>query len=127
VELFRPPYEGHDARVDSVVRTLGMVEVLWSIDSRDSEGAAWYQIVDNSARLVSPGSIVLIHENRGQTVRALDYRLLRLLRRRGLTPVTVPELLALDPPTQGQLLLGQRGCGSAALAPRARTDRAPRA
>src|SRR5262249_28002316 len=56
VQLFRPPYGAHDARVDREARALGMVEVLWSIDSRDSEGAAWYQIADNVAHSLRPGS-----------------------------------------------------------------------
>jgi len=44
VQLFRPPYGAHNRTVDTVARSLGLLEVLWSIDSRDSEGAPWYQI-----------------------------------------------------------------------------------
>jgi peptidoglycan/xylan/chitin deacetylase (PgdA/CDA1 family) len=63
-------------------------------------------------RNIRAGSIVLMHENRGQTIRALR-GILPSLRRRGLRSVTVPELLAADPPTTAQLAAGRQGCGPA--------------
>jgi len=96
--LFRPPYGARNARVDRVARRLGMVEVLWSIDSGDSQGKNWRQIGREVLRNIQPGSIVLLHDNRGQTIRALHRLILPGLEKRGLIPVTVPELLMLDPP-----------------------------
>jgi peptidoglycan/xylan/chitin deacetylase (PgdA/CDA1 family) len=96
--LFRPPYGARNARVDKVARRLGIVEVLWSIDSGDSQGKNWRQVGREVLRNVQPGSIVLMHDNRGQTVRALRRLILPGLVKRGLIPVTVPELLMLDPP-----------------------------
>jgi len=96
--LFRPPYGARNARVDRVARRLGMVEVLWSIDSGDSLGKNWRQVGREVLRNVQPGSIVLMHDNRGQTIRALHRLILPGLAKRGLIPVTVPELLMLDPP-----------------------------
>ncbi|HEY5478531.1 MAG TPA: polysaccharide deacetylase family protein [Gaiellaceae bacterium] len=96
--LFRPPYGARNARVDKVTRRLGMVEVLWSIDSGDSQGKNWRQIGREVLRNIQPGSIVLMHDNRGQTIRALHRLILPWLAKRGLIPVTVPELLMLDPP-----------------------------
>jgi peptidoglycan/xylan/chitin deacetylase (PgdA/CDA1 family) len=96
--LFRPPYGARNARVDKVARRLGLVEVLWSIDSGDSQGKNWRQVGREVLRNVQPGSIVLMHDNRGQTVRALRRLILPGLAKRGLIPVTVPELLMLDPP-----------------------------
>jgi peptidoglycan/xylan/chitin deacetylase (PgdA/CDA1 family) len=110
VRLFRPPYGAHNAAVDENAHALGMLEVLWSIDSRDSEGANFMEIRNNVLREIRPGSIVLMHENRGQTIRALYYHVFRDLRRRGLHPVSVPELLARDPPTPAQLRAGPAGC-----------------
>jgi peptidoglycan/xylan/chitin deacetylase (PgdA/CDA1 family) len=112
VQLFRPPYGGHDALIDGLVSRAGMVEVLWSIDSGDSQVVPpldYAQIARNVATQVRPGSIVLMHENRGQTIRALR-TILPMLRRRGLRSVTVPELLAADPPTSAQLAAGLAGC-----------------
>ncbi|MGD0167307.1 MAG: polysaccharide deacetylase family protein [Gaiellaceae bacterium] len=96
--LFRPPYGNRDARVDRIVSGLGMVEVLWSIDSDDSQGKNWRGIAHEVLGNVEPGSIILLHDNRGQTVRALKQLILPGLRKRGFIPVTIPELLVLDPP-----------------------------
>jgi len=53
---------------------------------------------------------VLMHENRGQTIRALKFYILPALRKRHITLVTVPQLLALDPPSASQLRAGRSGC-----------------
>jgi peptidoglycan/xylan/chitin deacetylase (PgdA/CDA1 family) len=113
VRLFRPPYGAHDAAVDDEARKLGMLEVLWSIDSRDSEGAGYLQIAHLVLSVIRPGSIVLMHENRGQTIRALKFFILPALRRSRLRTVSVPALLSSDPPTLPQLRLGYRGCFAA--------------
>ncbi|HVP02614.1 MAG TPA: polysaccharide deacetylase family protein [Solirubrobacteraceae bacterium] len=110
VRLFRPPYEGRDAAIDALARRLHMVEVLWNVDSADSLGANWRAIWHNVRAGLHPGAIILMHENRGQTIRALHYKILPYLRRRHLHVVTVPQLLALDPPTPAQLRAGPRGC-----------------
>jgi len=111
VRLFRPPYEATDATVAHKARALGMVEVLWSVDSTDSApGANTARIARNVDRLVRPGSIVLLHENRGQTLAAVRYWILPFLARRHLQPVSVPELLASDPPGLARLRAGLRGC-----------------
>jgi len=110
VQLFRPPYGAHDRATDEVARALGLADILWSIDSRDSEGAPWYEIVSNVDDSLRPGSIVLMHENHGQTIRALKYGILPYLRVHHLRAVTVPELLAADPPTRRQLRRGLAAC-----------------
>jgi len=99
--LFRPPYGEHDPLVDGIARRLGLVQVLWSIDSGDSQGNSWRGIGREVLKNVEPGSIILMHDNRGQTVRALKYLILPGLKKRGFIPVTVPELLVLDPPPPG--------------------------
>jgi peptidoglycan/xylan/chitin deacetylase (PgdA/CDA1 family) len=89
-----------------------MLDVLWSLDSGDSyppPGASAGKIVRTLARLVRPGSIMLLHENRRQTMAALP-AVLRELRARGFRAVTVPELLAVDPPSVAQLRAGFSGC-----------------
>jgi len=103
VRLFRPPYGAHDARVDRTARRLGMVQILWNVDSRDSEGANYAEIARRVLRGIGPGAIVLMHENRGQTIRALKFHILPALRKRRIKLVTVPRLLAVNPPTKRQL------------------------
>jgi peptidoglycan/xylan/chitin deacetylase (PgdA/CDA1 family) len=108
VMLMRPPYGARNRQVDALARRLGMLDVLWSIDSRDSEGASWQQILTTVVADLRPGAIILFHENHGQTLKAV-HRLLPVLRRRRLRAVSVPELLALDPPSLAQVRLDARG------------------
>lgn len=110
VTLFRPPYGARNATIDRESKALGMLEVLWSIDSLDSQGADWRGIIKQVLNNVRPGSIILFHENRGQTIRALKFTILPELRRRHFKTVTIPELLALDPPTLKQLKAATGGC-----------------
>ena len=102
VFLFRPPLGQHDRTVDTYLRAHGMLEVLWSIDSGDSQGANDDRIYRTVREHLSPGDIVLLHENRGTTQNALA-RIIDLIRARGYRAVTVPQLLAMDPPTREQL------------------------
>jgi peptidoglycan/xylan/chitin deacetylase (PgdA/CDA1 family) len=110
VTLFRPPYGARTAAIDAEANSLGMLEVLWSIDSLDSQGADWNGITREVLNNVEPGSIVLFHENRGQTIRALKFNILPALRKRGFKTVTIPELLVKDPPSVKQLKAGPKGC-----------------
>ncbi len=110
VLLFRPPYEGRTPAIDREAQALGMLEVLWTIDSRDSLGANYAEIERNAIAGLRPGSIILMHENHGQTIRAL-LSVFAALAHDHLSAVTIPELVAEDPPSLAQLRAGGRGCG----------------
>jgi len=110
VQVFRPPYGGRNESIDSIASELGMAQIIWDVDSGDSAGANYAGIERNVIAGLKPGAIVLMHENRGQTIRALP-AILSELKRRRLTAVTVPELLAVDPPSDAQLEAGANGCG----------------
>jgi len=100
--LFRAPYEMHDATTDHVVRSLGLVEVFWSVISGDDHPKATTRsVVRNVLAGLRPGAIILMHDIHPWTVRALP-QILRAIRLRGLRAVSVPELLALDPPAPGR-------------------------
>ena len=98
VRLFRPPYDQVDATVRRAVRSLGLLDVRWNVDSGDSRaGARPAQVTRTILRNLKPGAIVLLHDTHpwtGQVVR----RVLAAARRRHLWPVTVPRLLEVDPP-----------------------------
>ena len=111
VQVFRPPYGARTAGIDNVASRQGMAQIIWDVDSRDSQGANYAEIARIVISQMKPGSIVLLHENRGQTIRALR-QILPAVRKKHLTPVTVPELLALDPPSDAQLQAGPNGCGN---------------
>lgn len=100
--LFRAPYELHDRMTDGVASALGLLEVFWSVDSGDDVPHAQVKtVVRNVLAGLHPGAIVLMHDLHPWTVAALP-RILRAIRLRGLRTVTVPELLALDPPASKQ-------------------------
>jgi peptidoglycan/xylan/chitin deacetylase (PgdA/CDA1 family) len=113
IVLFRPPYGGHDATIDAIARAHGLLEILWTVDSADSLGANYAQIEHNVIAGLHPGSIVLMHENHGQTVRAL-LAIFAALQRLHLRAVSVPQLLSDDPPSTAQVRAGGSGCGLAA-------------
>jgi len=98
-----------NAITDRIAQRLGLLEILWSVDSGDSVGANWALIIREVEAELKPGMIILFHENRGQTIRALT-TLLPDLRRAHLRSVSVPELLATDPPSLRQLREGINGC-----------------
>ncbi len=99
--FYRPPYGAIDDRVIGAIASARMVPVLWDVDGDD-----W--VSDISAAEISrrvlagvrPGSIILLHDGgglRNQTVKAIPL-IQKGLRKRGLKPVTVSELLEQDPP-----------------------------
>jgi peptidoglycan/xylan/chitin deacetylase (PgdA/CDA1 family) len=109
VTLFRPPYGAHDANVDAQARQLGLLQTTWNVDTQDSEGATAAGIQQLATEGMRPGAIILMHENKPETLVALP-RILRTLQRKGYRSVTIPELLALNPPSDQQVQAGFQGC-----------------
>jgi peptidoglycan/xylan/chitin deacetylase (PgdA/CDA1 family) len=93
--LFRPPYGAFDRTTEGVARSLGMLVVMWTVDSRDYTRPGRKAIVHTVLSGIRPGAIVLMHDgggDRAQTLKALP-AIVRGLRRRGYRLVTVPQLL----------------------------------
>ncbi|MBV9311230.1 MAG: polysaccharide deacetylase family protein [Solirubrobacterales bacterium] len=104
--LFRPPYGVYDSETISTLRSLGMLMVLWSVDTGDWRRPGVPAIVKEALSGATPGGIILMHDgggDRSQTVAALP-AIIRGLRRRHYRLVTVPQLLAADPPPRHQHL-----------------------
>jgi peptidoglycan/xylan/chitin deacetylase (PgdA/CDA1 family) len=100
--IFRAPYEQRSPMTDAVARSLGLLQVLWSVDSGDdAKNAQVRQVVRTVVAGLQPGAIILLHDIHPWTVRALP-QILAAIRLRGLRAVTVPELLALQPPAAVQ-------------------------
>jgi len=110
VFLFRPPYEAMNAGVESIVHAHALLEILWDVDSQDSLHGNYSEIAHKAIAGLKPGTIVLMHENHGQTIRALPY-VFAALRRLHLRAVSIPELLTDDPPSVALLNAGIAGCG----------------
>jgi peptidoglycan/xylan/chitin deacetylase (PgdA/CDA1 family) len=114
VWLFRPPYAARSPTVDRQVRSAGLLDILWDVDSHDwVRGTGWTQIGNTAIAGLKPGAIISMHENHGQTIRALRYLILPAISRLHLHAVTIPQLLQQDPPTLHQLRAGNAGCTQA--------------
>ena len=100
VRWYRPPY-GQVATASALsARRLGMRTVLWSDWGREWATSRATDVVDRVLAGVGPGAIVLLHDSDdtsppGTARLVLDALgpLVAELRRRGLTPVTLDEML----------------------------------
>lgn len=92
--FFRPPYGSHDAASDRVAGSLGFTSVVtWSSTLSDSSLQTPQTILDQLQTNLVPGGIVLGHLNYLPTGEIFD-QILAVLADRGLTPVTLSELVA---------------------------------
>lgn len=99
--FMRPPYGAQNARIRTLAGRLGLVTTLWSIDTRDWSRPGVSAIV-RAALAARPGEIIIMHDgggNRSETIAAIP-AIVRGLRARGDHLVTLPQLLALAPPTR---------------------------
>lgn len=102
--LFRPPYGSFDATTFKELRQLHLLMILWSVDTSDYTRPGVQAIVHTALSGAKPGAIILMHDgggDRSQTIAALP-AIVAGLRKRGLRPVTIPQLLLEDPPPRGQ-------------------------
>jgi peptidoglycan/xylan/chitin deacetylase (PgdA/CDA1 family) len=68
--LFRPPYGETSDQVRADEQRLRLLEVLWTVDSRDWAGASPEEIVAAAATL-KPGGIILMHDWPPATIQAI--------------------------------------------------------
>lgn len=102
--LFRPPYGSFNATTFRELHHLHLLMVLWSVDTGDYTLPGTAAIVERALAGAKPGAIILMHDaggDRSETIAALP-AIVAGLRKRGLEPVTVPQLLQDDPPPRGQ-------------------------
>lgn len=102
--LFRPPYGSFEPTTFKELRHLHLLMILWSVDTADYTLPGTQTIVERALAGAKPGAIILMHDaggNRSETIAALP-AIVKGLRKRGLHPVTIPQLLEDDPPPHGQ-------------------------
>lgn len=93
-QLFRPPYGSYNAKVLEAAGAAGFpYAVLWSIDTKDWEGRTAASIASTVLAQAKAGDIVLFHLHGRNTATALP-RIIRGLKGRGFSFVTVSELLS---------------------------------
>lgn len=90
--LFRAPYGAINAEIKEELADQNMLSILWSVDTEDwrakSANQVYRAVMDN----VSPGAIILLHENGKYTIEALP-RIIKALQEKGYDLVTVSELI----------------------------------
>ncbi len=117
--LFRPPYGESSRAINTMARTLGMLPITWSLDSKDWTRPGVKKIVANALKGAVPGGIILMHDgggNRSETVKALQL-ILKALKKRHLISVTLP-------PAAERAAAGARRPRRPVLAPTVRASRA---
>ncbi len=96
IPSWRPPFGDYNDEVVAQAREMGLTTVTWNLDPQDWSASGVQVIVDRVLSNVQPGCIILLHDgyfNRQQTAEALPL-IISGLRKRHLTPVTLPQLLA---------------------------------
>jgi peptidoglycan/xylan/chitin deacetylase (PgdA/CDA1 family) len=91
--LLRPPYGATSRRVSRIARSFGMTQIIWAVDPQDWKMTTAAPVAKRVVAQTQAGDIVLSHDIRPSTVRAMP-RILTSLERRGFTFATVSELLA---------------------------------
>jgi peptidoglycan/xylan/chitin deacetylase (PgdA/CDA1 family) len=110
ITLFRPPYGATNRAVASAVKKLGMLEILWSVDSRDALGADQGSITATVTDGLNPGAIMLMHELFDRSLASLP-AILTDAKKKQIKLVSIPELLTLDPPSDAMVRAGGNACG----------------
>lgn len=91
-DYFRPPYGASNAQLLTRLTDYGIKgAIMWTIDTIDWKSPGTDVIV-NRASGATDGAIILMHIGGAQTVEALP-RVIAALRAKGLTPVTLTQLL----------------------------------
>jgi peptidoglycan-N-acetylglucosamine deacetylase len=90
---FRPPFGDYDSGTVSAAGERGYRKVvMWSGTVADSDLRSEAYILNAIQYWAKPGRIILMHANYAPTAEVLP-RILKLLERKKLTPVTISELL----------------------------------
>jgi len=91
-KIFRPPYSRINEAIRNALQAKGLKVTMWSVSPADYDEPSPAKITEYVLSNIRPGSIVVLHDYRWQTVLALE-RILEGLHKKGLQPVTVSELL----------------------------------
>ena len=111
--LFRPPYGLWDQTTLGILKQMHMLMVLWTVDTNDYQLPGVDSIVHAVVSGARPGAIVLMHDaggNRAETLAALPI-IIKELRAKGYTLVTVPKLLLDNPAPANQNMNSVSGSG----------------
>ena len=91
--LFRPPYGAFNKAVIETAQKHDLATVLWNVDPRDWDSNSADSIANHVIEHTQDGSIILLHEGRDSTLKALP-KIIHGLRERGFEIVFISELLS---------------------------------
>ncbi|BBH18648.1 glycosyl hydrolase [Nocardioides baekrokdamisoli] len=97
--VFRPPYGSTNPTVARMVGGLGMPVILWNVDTMDWRDRKTSVVAQRAVNEARPGAIILMHDIYSSTVDAVP-AIIKGLRQRGFTLVTVSQLLGSTRPGQ---------------------------
>ncbi|MFC7330629.1 polysaccharide deacetylase family protein [Marinactinospora rubrisoli] len=97
--LMRPPYGSTSEGVRTVSGEHGLAEILWSVDTNDWKDRKAQIVADRAVKHAEPGAIILMHDIHSTTIDAVP-DIIRRLREKGYTLVTVSQLLGATEPGQ---------------------------
>ncbi|TDD55852.1 polysaccharide deacetylase family protein [Nonomuraea terrae] len=100
--LLRPPYGSVSPALVSVATRMGLSLVTGDVDTKDESGGDPGDIADRAVRGAHPGAIILMHDIHRESVDAVP-DILKRLRGKGYTFVTVPELYGVTGMQAGRL------------------------
>lgn len=105
--LLRPPFGYGSPALTQAEQNFGLVDVRWNVDPEDWRDPGAPVIVQRVVDNAKPGSIILMHDIYPGTSQAIP-EIVDGLRARGLTLVTVPQLIG-SQPFGTQVLHGPEG------------------
>lgn len=100
--LFRPPYGEYNDQTVEAVKALGLRFILWNLESGDPDPTLGAEaILARIQKRIKPGSVIVMHANgKGNHTREVTETLAgSLLQTKGLTPLTISDLLQCNRPT----------------------------
>ncbi|MGW7238126.1 polysaccharide deacetylase family protein [Streptomyces sp. NPDC054804] len=100
--LMRPPQGRTNRKVAKICRELGLAQVLWSVTAKDYETTDSALITKRVLDQTHRDGIILLHDLHKGTVPAVP-GILKALKQRGYTIVTVSQLLAPAKPQPGMV------------------------
>ena len=95
--LYRPPYGEYNNTVIEAANECGYYTIQWNVDSLDWKEYGRQELIDKvlKHKNLTPGSIILLHNDTKYTRHALD-ELLKGLKQKGYTIVPVSQLILKD-------------------------------
>lgn len=100
--LMRPPQGRTDRQVSEICRELGLAQVLWSVTAKDYETTDPALITRRVLDQTHRDGVILLHDLHKGTVPAVP-GIIKALKQRGYTIVTVSQLLAPAQPQPGMV------------------------